>query len=836
MARRSLLPGVSMPRSGFTLLAWVVCLLLASHVPPAISTPLVAATTSVAIPTEIGKLGGAISSVAVRGTLAVAGDLQGILLIDIMDPSRPFLISSLDLGGEAKDLALAGNLVYVANFQGSLQIVDIANVFAPRLRGNLPIDGGPSGIDVANGRAAIAAFNGGLQIVDVSNPDAPALVGVAPLGNVNEPGDWIRGSVQDVRIAGDLVYIASSGALEIFDAGNPARMKRLSFRDMVAENLGGTWALDVVDNRVYIAAGPSGLVMLDVSLPTAPRVIATLDMPGYIIGVQISGERAYLAEREGGLQLVDLSIPDQPQRLGRIDMPGSTVRLTVASNQVYLADSGGGMTIVDVGGDNPRLLGYYGVAGNSSEIVVVGNRAYVGSFEGLVIADISTPARPRVLGALGFPGFVYDIAVAGDMVYVGSDLRGQEEFNYDDAEVWLVNVHDPTAPRIVSSLHFPNDGVGDLAIFGSTLYAAMHRQGLQLIDVAKPEEPVRLGTPAGVTSSYIDGLVTSELRAYLGSGEVLDVSDPLSPTLLGTLSLSNTSIHDADGTTAYMVERLRFRTTDPSTSPFSSWQYSTTLKIVDASDLSASRVLGNYRSNAEIVDVRVVGSSAYVLTRAGIDLVDVRDPSSPTLVAALNPNVVPGTILLTDDLIFSGGYRQGLAIYERQRRFAPQWASLTKEAVLVSADGTVRLSFDDQALGERSVVAQIERLAPSMALGHERAVVRSFLIEARDHTGAAIEQTSGKYTLTIDASTPQLAAQLGQGIAYWDGARWVDLPRCWSCPVQSGQIAVQTDRFGELALVADATVDPSPTPVTPVPTDPPSSQPRSRLYLPMLQR
>lgn len=768
---------------------------------------------------EVGALSGGITAVAVSGTLAVAGTLEGLELIDISDPASPALVSSLDLGGEIKDLVVEGDLAYLANYGGWLQIVDLSNPLAPRLRGSLATNGSPHGIDIADGRAVIANYNGGFQIIAISDPDAPALIGQAS-------GESTRGSVLDVQITDTVVWVVTYGGLARFDISDPTSPTGGMLIDVIQLFSANSRGVEIVGDRAYLAMGTHGLGVFDLNAPVGQQTVTVLDTPGYPMDVQVVGNRAYLAEREYGFQLVDLSDPDRPQLLGRFNTPGSTDRLAVVGTRVFLPDTGGGLIILDTADDRLERLGSYGVGGDITKLSVHGDRAYLAGAQGFTIVDISIPARPHVLGSLYLFGNADNVVVAGNVAYVSTDLR--DEGNYRDEIIWIIDVADLTRPQVLSSLRIEGAGVRDLAILGTTLYAATYNLGLLLIDVTDPTAPGNPVRPAFLPNLAVGAITLTGSRAYLDTGEVLDVSMPTAPALLGTLPLTSSVVLGASGTTVYALERIIVFAHNPP--PWEDrWREKTTFKLFDGSDLSAPMLLGSYTVDPTTIrSVTIDGPMAYLLTETprpperGFEILDISDPTRPTRIAQPTLRSVPDVLLPTPELLFAGGYRQGLRIYTRDQRFLAQSGVVTDDTPFVSADDTMRLRFDPASLTQPLHITQLEKLTPGHAPAEGKTILRSFMIEAHTSTGNPIGQASQPYTLSVDVEAAQPAAAAPPTVAYWDGAAWVVLPPCTSCAAQAGQLVVQTTHFGEFALVTDA--------------QPPDPEITSIIYLPVLAR
>ena len=85
--------------------------------------------------------------------------------------------------------------------------------------------------------------------------------------------------------------------------------------------------------------------MIDVSTPTSPIEVGSLDTPGDAQGVAVSGSYAYVADRLAGLRVIDVSVPSSPADMGYDDTPGEAVNVTVAGGYVYVAELDAGMEI-----------------------------------------------------------------------------------------------------------------------------------------------------------------------------------------------------------------------------------------------------------------------------------------------------------------------------------------------------------------------------------------------------------------------------------------------------------------------------------------------------------
>lgn len=109
-----------------------------------------------------------------EGYVFVAADHHGLMVMDVREPSRPVLASSLAMGGNAMDVGIIGSLAWVADYSGGLRIVnaDPANLqmIASHATG---IVGGAA---LARDRIFVAGGNG--EVLGIQDPTAPTALGL----------------------------------------------------------------------------------------------------------------------------------------------------------------------------------------------------------------------------------------------------------------------------------------------------------------------------------------------------------------------------------------------------------------------------------------------------------------------------------------------------------------------------------------------------------------------------------------------------------------------------------------------------------------------------------
>lgn len=229
--------------------------------------------------------------------------------------------------------------------------------FSPRGISSLPMPGFANSVAVVGAYAYVAAGAAGLVVVDVSDLNRPFIAG----------SRYTRGNANDVRVVGSLAFVADGRrGLTVLDVGSPAHPQILGY----AETPGVATDLAVAGNFVYVA-DEIGLRVFDAGNPAAPRLVGGVDLPGgRASGVDVSGSLAVVADSEGGVVVVDVSTPSSPRIAGRTatrpDGGSGAVDLVVRDRLAYVADGAygqlGGLRVVDFGDPATPV-----VAGSSSD-------------------------------------------------------------------------------------------------------------------------------------------------------------------------------------------------------------------------------------------------------------------------------------------------------------------------------------------------------------------------------------------------------------------------------------------------------------------------------------
>ncbi len=376
-----------------------------------------------------------------------------------------------------------------------------------------------------------------------------------------------RGSV-NFRLGREFAAVAAESGVSLvaLDRKTPANSTVISFLAVP-----GTKTAALLNDRlsgralqVYAASAAEGLVAADVTSPAFPRITARLK--GVAADPQalvVAASRLFLADGESGVKVFDISVPTQPKLKATI--PVSAYALHLDGLNLFVAAGRKGLAVIDVRpGAEPRVLvETYDLNGpdtgpiDARSISVMfqfsrphadlpegprsraRNIAAVGSTNWIYIVDVTEPGTPRTIS--GVPGVtVGDVALA-TIYELGSeggaipsrerDLLLMTQTQPNQALV-LVDISEPVAPRFAGSAVI-RQGARGMRIarlynppFVQTYAIVADAAGLQLVDVTRPSAPVVAASVAGVTlATEVDVEEFPLDRAVDADGKpILDVS------------------------------------------------------------------------------------------------------------------------------------------------------------------------------------------------------------------------------------------------------------------------------------------------------------------------
>ena len=229
----------------------------------------------------------------------VTDEFNGLKILNISDPTNPFIISTYNDGGTAVNLFVVDDLVYLADVDDGLEIIDTHNITNPNEIGTYSKEGGISTVYLEDYLAYVIIFHVGgtswLDILDITDETQ-----IEVLGRYN-----VSFSAHDIEVENGIVYVAN-------------------------------WE--------------NGIELINVTDPANPSYLSSYDDGGFGENLEVVDDILYLADNHDGLQIYNTKNPSSIHEIGRFFDGGNTKDLHVVDNIVYVTDSSEGLEIIKVEG------------------------------------------------------------------------------------------------------------------------------------------------------------------------------------------------------------------------------------------------------------------------------------------------------------------------------------------------------------------------------------------------------------------------------------------------------------------------------------------------------
>lgn len=446
-------------------------------------------------------------AVAVRGETAFVADAHdGLHIIDITDETNPQLVTTFTEAGGCYAVAISsdGDSAFVADYFEGMRVVDISNLASPALTAFVDVPSYSTDVTVEGNFAYLGNRHYGLRIYDISDPATP--VEVRRVDN--------DGSTQRVRINSGLAYLANhSGGLRIIDVTVPSEAEELGFIESRPELDG-----PAINGSLAVITAGSELLILDVSDPSNPTKITTMDFQGYAEKAVIDGDLVYIADARGGIAILDLSDPADPVPIGYADTPDA-YDLLLDGNHAFLACYGDGIRVIDVSDPTtPVVIGMLeGLTGTKKSLAYSDGTLFVREYNvGIHIIDVSTPSAPFEIGLIGDLRPMSRPAIQGNILYVPESSFG----------IGVFDISDLATPTEIARIYGPSNPFGITAV-GQLLFIASIYDGSFVFDVSDPGNPIELATGPLATTAEGDISADGSLVVVVerdGGAEFFDLS------------------------------------------------------------------------------------------------------------------------------------------------------------------------------------------------------------------------------------------------------------------------------------------------------------------------
>ena len=301
-------------------------------------------------------------AVAPHADLVHAGTTAGVVSWSFTDRAHPRELATLVLPGSVSGLALLGpsqSILAVSTGPSGLVLVDASNASRGRLD---RLSDAPWKPDARGGCHSVwnarpvndklgflACGTGGVAEVDLSDRARPKVTRSLELdGYVRDVAvlDTAAGIPKDKASPQRIAVAAGNAGLVIVDFPAAGAAKLVASLPTPGE----ARALEVHEGLAYIADGAAGLRIVDVRDPARPFELGRFDPRTVDLAraVTVQGRTAFLCLGDSGLMSVDATDPKAPRKLAAVDPPRALNRATAAGALLFAANDAGGILLFDV--------------------------------------------------------------------------------------------------------------------------------------------------------------------------------------------------------------------------------------------------------------------------------------------------------------------------------------------------------------------------------------------------------------------------------------------------------------------------------------------------------
>ncbi|NMC43630.1 MAG: T9SS type A sorting domain-containing protein, partial [candidate division Zixibacteria bacterium] len=310
---------------------------------------------------------------------------------------------------------------------------------------------------------------------------------------------------------------------------------------------------------------------------------------------------------------------------------------------------------------NPQVIGSCLVPGDELTGVDVQDTVAMAAAgtEGVYLFSVADPTQPRVIGTYLTDDWFVRVRMVDTLAYLSVTYyqelmksAGKTQANQWPGDIRILNVADPSAPTMVGMYPLAAPVTGLVASDG--LLAALNRESIGpdvvLVDDSDRFQPVVRGnysTPgSGSAGQFVDSLL------YLVAGspgiDIINVVDPDTPVLLGTISVTNPRDVAVRDTLVYAVGETEF-------------------VISDASDPTAPRDLA--RRSIPYIGTSIAMYKNYAVISDGsstsyLDIYDIVDPENPAFVGRYSNSAPLGALTIINNAAVWSCFTYGIAVVD----------------------------------------------------------------------------------------------------------------------------------------------------------------------------
>ena len=255
----------------------------------------------------------------------------------------------------------------------------------------------------------------GISVVDYSDVDNPV-----KLGEFSRTDEF-----HNILIDGETAFVSAMGKIYITNVGNNIP-ETISILELDAD----CYRMTKVGNKLYVAGGYAGLLVVDVSDLEHPSVLGSYSDPDeemqnvVDVAVNTNGD-IYVVDSKNGLFILKTSDFKTYEEIGR--MKAQMVRIKFMS-ETKIAISYGQNGVKFYNCENPdslKYIGGYTQVSNISDFIIDGNVMFCAdNYDGILILDITSEGSPSLIKTVPTSTICYSMVKKGNYIFTANSTGG----------------------------------------------------------------------------------------------------------------------------------------------------------------------------------------------------------------------------------------------------------------------------------------------------------------------------------------------------------------------------------------------------------------------------
>jgi len=303
----------------------------------------------------------------------------------------------------------------------------------------------------------------GISVIDYSDVDNPVKL-----------GEFSRTDVfHNILIDGDIAYISALGKIYITSVERDIP-ETISVLELDAD----CYRMTKIDNKLYVAGGYAGLLIVDVSDLEHPSVIGSYldpdeEMQNVVdVAVNTNGD-IYVIDSDAGLFILTTTDFQTYEEIGR--MTAQMIRVAFLSEtEVAISFGQSGVKFYDCSDpDSLKYLGAYTEVNYISDFIIDGDLMYCAdNYDGVLVLDITSLGAPFLIKSVPTSTICYSMVKKDNFIFTANSTGG----------VLCVDISTPEEAYEYSSY---NDSTYpmDIALKDNNLFVADFYNGIKSLSI-----------------------------------------------------------------------------------------------------------------------------------------------------------------------------------------------------------------------------------------------------------------------------------------------------------------------------------------------------------------